>query len=186
MKGRGVAVVVGLLLGAALAGCGSGSDPAGQPASRPDGADTVGPGPWDAPGNVAERVALAGLDLGPMGTAEHYHPRLRVVIDGEDVPVPPHLGVDPATGTMSAVHTHESDGTIHVEASTVDQLLTLGQLFTLWGVDLSPTRIGGMTAATGERVTVTSNGVRVSEDPNDLRLRPGQEIVVRLRTTPGG
>ena len=86
----------------------------GTPAAE----DTSMP-PWPAPADVSAWVAAAGLDLGPMGTAEHYHPQLRIVIDGTDVPVPPNIGVDPNTGAMSALHTHEGDGTIHIEADSV-------------------------------------------------------------------
>ena len=172
---------MGLLLGGVLTGCGYGQNSAG-PAASPDEVDAATRSPWAAPANVAEKVAVAGLDLGPMGMAEHYHPHLRVIIDGDDIPVPPDLGVDPASGAMSAVHTHEGDGTIHVEASTVGETFTLGQVFTLWGVDLTRTEIGAMTASPGETVAITSNGVEVAGDPTDLRLQPDQKIVVRLRS----
>lgn len=169
-----------LLLGGVLAGCGNGPNTTGQPAAGPDEAVTAAGPPWPAPTNVAERVALAGLRLGPMGMAEHYHPHLRVIVDGEDVPVPSSIGVDPASGAMSAVHTHEADGTIHIEADTVGEKFTLGQLFTQWGVDLRRTQIGGTKATAGDTVVVTNNGVKVKGDPNDLRLEPDQQIVVRL------
>jgi len=170
---RGTTALVVLLLGGVLAGCGEEQNIADQPAAG---------SPWAAPSNVSERAASAGLDLGPMGMAEHYHPHLRVIIDGADVPVPPNIGVDAASGAMSAVHTHEADGTIHIEASTVGEEFTLGQLFTQWGVDLTPTQIGGIRATAGDTVAVTSNGVKVKGDPNDLRLEPDQKIVVRLRS----
>lgn len=96
--------------------------------------DDISLPPWPAPGDVPARVAAAGLDLGPMGTAEHYHPTLAITIHGQPVPVPPNIGVDPDTGAMSAVHTHEGDGTIHIEAHTVGEKFTLGQLFIQWGV----------------------------------------------------
>ena len=115
-----------------------------------------------------------------MGTAEHYHPRLEIVIDGEPVQVPANIGVDPATGAMSALHTHETDGTIHVEADTDGEVFTLGQLFTEWGVKLTSRQIGGVTAKAGEKVTLTSNGTPVTGDPGDLRLEPDQKIVLRL------
>lgn len=136
--------------------------------------------PWPAPTDVAARVAAAGLDLGPMGTAEHYHPQLRIEADGGDVAVPANIGVDPTTGAMSALHTHELDGTIHIEADTAGEAFTLGQLFTQWGVRLNSTQIGGVKAEQGKRVTVTSNGVPVTGDPADLRLQPDQKIVLRL------
>lgn len=116
-----------------------------------------------------------------MGTAEHYHPRLRVIIDGAEVPIPPNIGVDPTTGAMSALHAHEGDGTIHIEADSVGEVVTLAQLFTQWGVALTPQQIGGVRAEPGQRVQLTSNGVKVAGNPADLRLEPDQEIVLTLR-----
>jgi hypothetical protein len=136
--------------------------------------------PWPAPKDVASRVTAAGLDLGPMGTAEHYHPHLRISIDGADVPVAANIGVDPTTGAMSALHTHEPDGTIHIEADRVGDIFTLGQLFTEWGVELTATQIGGIHAAGGRQLVVTSNQTPVPGDPADLRLQPDQRIVIQL------
>ena len=136
--------------------------------------------PWPAPSDVAARVASAGLDLGRMGMAEHYHPQLRIIIHGNEVQVPANIGVDPATGAMSAVHTHQPDGTIHIEGDTVGEVFTLGQLFTEWGVKLTPTQIGGVQAEGGQKVMVTSNGAPVAGDPMNLRLQPDQKIVLQL------
>lgn len=136
--------------------------------------------PWPAPTDVAARVASAGLDLGPMGMAEHYHPHLQVIVNGQEVPVPANIGVDPATGAMSALHTHEADGTIHIEADKAGEVFTLGQLFTQWGVKLTATQIGGVQAEDGQKVTLTSNGAPVAGDPTKLRLQPDQKIVLHL------
>lgn len=188
MQNPGLAAATLTALALALLGCSSDPAPDGPTGSsspvvagsvdvEPD--DTSSP-PWPAPADVAARVAAAGLDLGPMGTAEHYHPRLSIVIDGRQVPLAPDIGVDPSTGAMSAVHTHEGDGTIHVEADTVGERFTLGQLFTQWGVALTSTQIGGAAAAPGEEVEVSSNGVPVPGDPADLQLEPDQQIELRL------
>lgn len=147
------------------------------PLVEPDGTSLP---PWPAPGDVASRVASAGLDLGPMGMAEHYHPHLQIIVNGNEVSIPPNIGVDPASGAMSALHTHEGDGTIHIEADRAGQAFTLGQLFTQWGVELSATQIGGVRAKDGETVLLTSNGVSVAGDPAQLRLEPEQEIVLKL------
>ena len=186
VRRRITASVLSAALLGSLLGCGS--DPAKDvpgsngPASggsvRLDGASLP---PWPAPTtDVPARVASAGLDLGPMGTAEHYHPQLRMIIGGKDVPLPANIGVDPGTGAMSAVHTHETDGTIHIEADSTGEVFTLGQLFTQWGVKLTPTQIGGAKAEPGQKVTVTSNGAPVGGDPMELRLAPEQKIVLRL------
>lgn len=137
--------------------------------------------PWPAPTDVSVRVAAAGLDLGPMGTAEHYHPKLRIIIDGAEVPVPPNIGVDPTTGAMSALHTHEGDGTIHIEADSVGEVFTLGQLFTQWGVALTRQQIGGVRAEPGAQVQLISNGAKITGDPAELRLEPNQQIILTLR-----
>lgn len=178
---------VALTLVAALtvAGCGSAtttppSSQAGRSVGKPPTVEATSMPPWPAPTDVPARAASAGLDLGPMGTAEHYHPQLRIFINGAEVPVPANIGVDPATGAMSAVHTHEEDGTIHIEADTTGEVFTLGQLFTQWGVRLTPTQIGGARAAPGQAVTVTSDGNRVPGDPMKLRLRQEQKIELRL------
>jgi len=173
-----------------MSGCANDTDPA-DPGSDPmmstpsaDGtttADDTSMPPWPAPTDVSARAAAAGLDLGPMGTAEHYHPKLRIIIDGTDVPIPANIGVDPTTGAMSALHTHEGDGTIHIEADSVGEVFTLGQLFTQWGVALNRQQIGGARAKPGEQVQLTSNGAEVTVDPADLRLEPEQQIVLTLR-----
>lgn len=171
-----------------LAGCGA-SNPSDDLRDVSPGAsggsvevDATSMPPWPAPvGDVPDRVAAAGLDLGPMGTAEHYHPRLEVVVDGQEVRIPANIGVDPATGAMSALHTHETDGTIHVEADAPGEVVTLGQLFTQWGIALTDTRIGGVTTRPGETVEVTSNGEPVDGDPGELRLEPEQTIVLQVR-----
>ena len=183
--------IVALALAGALsvAGCGSdptapGADPpSGKPAQSSDQTaelDGTSMPPWPAPTDVATRVASAGLDLGPMGMAEHYHPQLSIIINGNEMPVPGNIGVDPATGAMSAMHTHEADGTVHIEADTKGEVFTLGQLFTQWGVKLTPTQIGGVRTEPGEKVELTSNGEPVAGDPMGLRLEPEQRIELRI------
>ncbi|GAA3717215.1 hypothetical protein GCM10022204_41410 [Microlunatus aurantiacus] len=180
--------VAALVLTVVLAGVSAACTPApvdrakepSPAAGAPVELDGTSPPPWPAPSDVAARVASAGLDLGPMGTAEHYHPHLRILIHGEEVPVPGNIGVDPSTGAMSALHTHEPDGTLHIEADTIGEVFTLGQLFTQWGVRLTATQIGGVRTETGQDITVTSNRRLVAGDPGNLRLQPDQQIVLQL------
>ena len=73
---------------------------------------------WPLPTDVPAAVEAAGLRLGPMGTAEHYHPRLTILVAGQPVVMPAGIGMDPQSGAMSALHTHSSDGELHVEAAT--------------------------------------------------------------------
>ena len=168
-------VALGLASVFAIAGCGSNST---DLPSSPSGADAVAR--WPAPDEVAARVADAGLDMGPMGVAEHYHPHLRVVVGGTEVEVPSNVGVDPETGAMSALHTHEPDGTLHIEADEKGEVFTLGQFFTEWGVELSSTTVGDAQAASGKSVVVTSIGKPFSGEPGELQLEPDLEILVTV------
>ena len=180
------AFAVGVCLVGTLAACSntptqdSAPDRASKAAARPTELNGSSLPPWPAPTDVAARVASAGLDLGPMGMAEHYHPHLQIIANGNEVPVPANIGVDPATGAMSALHTHELDGTIHIEADQVGEVFTLGQLFIQWGVKLTATQIGGVQAKDGQKVRLTSNGAPVTGDPSKLRLEPEQKIVLQL------
>ena len=72
------------------------------------------------------------------------------------------------------------DDAIHIAADTVGERFTLGQLFTQWGVALTPTQTGGVSAAPGEKVEVTSNGILVPGNPADLQLERDQQIELRL------
>lgn len=176
-----VTCLAGLLVGCATPSTTSTTDRSSSVSTGPPVLDDTSPPPWPAPDNVASRVTAAGLDLGPMGTAEHYHPHLRIVIDGAEIPVAANIGVDPTTGAMSALHTHEPDGTIHIEADRAGEVFTLGQLFTQWGVKFTATQIGGVRAESGRELVLISNGTPVPGDPADLRLQPDQKLVLQLQ-----
>ena len=182
---RGVAaLVVSFCVAIVAAGCSTNavdstaSGRTSTAATQPAELDSRSLPPWPAPADVAARVAAARLDLGPMGMAEHYHPQLRIIVTGTEVPVPGNIGVDPTTGAMSALHTHEPGGTIQIEADRAGEVFTLGQLFIEWGVKLTATQIGGVQAKDGQRVTLTSNGAPVAGNPTKLRLQPEQKIVL--------
>ena len=53
-------------------------------------------------------------------------------------------------------------------------------MFIQWGVNLTPTQIGGVQAKDGQKVMVTSNGAPIAGYPMNLRLQPDQRIELRL------
>lgn len=163
---------------AVTAGCSGGSSSAGQTTPTDQGASSL---LWTAPADVSDRVVAAGLDLGPMGMAEHYHPVLKVLVNGKPVTVPANIGVDPATGAMSGLHTHTADGVIHVEAEETSETFTLGQFFTEWDVTLGTDQVGDVHARKDGAVSVTVNGTPYDGDPAELQLEPDQQIEVRVR-----
>ena len=196
-----------LTLGAAavlLAGCGASASTAGARPSPPRGAAASVAGrttmaPWDRPVDQASRVAAAGLTLATHETLTvHFHVHLDVIADGVPVPVPADLGIVEVdargfvlgTGTkgtagMAALHTHEADGVLHVEAPA-GETFTLGEAFAEWDVALGPGQLGGYRDGTaGYRVAAWVNGRLVTASPAQVVLSPHDEIaVVAYRGSP--
>ena len=146
--------------------------------ARVSGQGAADPPPWPVPQSVQSQVRAAGLNLGSMGTAEHYHAHLDVLVDGRVVTVPAGIGVDPTSGTMSALHTHTPDGLLHIEAATKGQPFTLGQLFTEWNVRLTPRQVGSLEVTAGEALVIYVDGKPQSGDPAMLQLKPNQEVTL--------
>jgi hypothetical protein len=153
-------------------GAGSASTAAGSAVSGV----TAAP-PWAASTDAAARAKAAGLEVAGMeGAALHTHQHLSVTVDGEPVPVPANIGVDVQQGGMSALHTHDSSGIVHVESATVEPF-TLGQLFTQWGVALGAHQIAGyVDGKNGRHVTVFVDGTQTSTPLPELRLTDQQDI----------
>lgn len=110
----------------------------------------------------------------------HWHPELAIYVNGEQQEIPANIGVGPqyaSTPTyspsmrMSAMHTHDPDGTIHLEFGdmvTRDDI-KLGNLFKIWGK-------GFMEF--GSSVTMTVNGIENSE-LEDYEMKDGDKIELR-------
>lgn len=138
------------------------------------------PAPWGLPDEPARRIRAAGLPRYAEDGAEHFHTHLDVFVDGAAVALPGGVGLTPP---YSAVHTHSDSGIVHVEAVERPVAVTLGQLFTVWGVRLSPTCVGGhCSAEPGVRLFV--NGAERPGDPQNLRLVGGEQVTVVVGRAP--
>lgn len=98
-------------------------------------------------------------------TGLHTHPKLEIIVDGEAVSVPGDIGVGAEyLGTptydkgmrMTAMHTHDQDGTIHLEFPKLvkKEDLKLSNFFAIWGKEFM---------SFGTSVTMTVNGVENNE-----------------------
>jgi hypothetical protein len=108
--------------------------------------------------------------------AVHIHPVLAVYVNGRRISVPANVGIDPAAlqGDMAGLHTHDASGTIHVEGV---RGATLGQFFSIWGVPLTPERLGPYRARRNAKVRMWVDG-KPSHVFGSLRLKDGQRIVL--------
>jgi hypothetical protein len=133
--------------------------------------------PWSLPADPMPGIRAAGLSTGPMGTADHYHAHLDIFVDGKPVPVAADIGIE-QSGAMSALHTHDEGGVIHVEAKTKGDTYTLGQVFKQWGVTLSAGQIGALKTDGGKTLTAHVDGKPVSGNPADIVIKAHEEIAL--------
>lgn len=149
--------------------------------SAADGRTT--PPPWALPTDVESAVRSAGLTmLTAEGTALHIHQHLSITVNGKAVQVPADLGIDVATQQLSALHTHDTSGILHVE-SPVQRTFHLDQAFAEWGVRLGKGAVGPyVDGRGGTRVAVFVNGKATTEDPREIVLRSHEDIDIVVTT----
>ncbi len=138
-----------LALTLALAGC-SKQNPPTSPAKAParssakvvdeamvaQGAPTGALLLWPAPRDFEARIGASGVPAFLVEHDEfHAHVHLEVYRNGEQVVVPPNIGVEVGGKRVAPIHTHAPTGVIHVESPDA-RVYTLGEFFALWGVPL--------------------------------------------------
>ena len=182
------AAVVVAALGVGIAASLAGGGPAGPAATTGPAVDLAAlPGlestaaPWQ-PEYGSLPVRLAALALPPNGDESyHIHAHLAVFVDGTPVPVPANVGISAAAQIESPMHTHDTSGVIHIEASAPSSAFTLGAFFDIWGVTFDAQQLGSYRDSGGRSVQVYVNGRQIA-DPTRYVLQPHDEIVVGYGT----
>jgi hypothetical protein len=134
-----------------------------------------------SPASTAPGKPVDGIQCAPIEQlAYHIHAHLQVYLDGQPRALPPAIGLLGPIGQPTAygpvygasvcyywLHTHESDGVIHIESPT-QRLFTLGNFFDEWRQPLSSRQV----ATAGGMVTAFINGKRWTKSPRLLPLLP--------------
>ncbi len=94
----------------------------------------------------------------------HIHPHLQILVDGKEELVPANIGIIP--GCTYELHTHATDGIIHVE-SAVDRGYVFADFLSLWKKPL---------LREGYTLKMTVDGEK-SLNPNFI-LKDGQKILL--------
>ncbi|MGZ3498609.1 MAG: hypothetical protein ACXVAO_19260 [Vulcanimicrobiaceae bacterium] len=119
------------------------------------------------------------------GVKLHIHSHLALYVNGTQMQIPQAIGIvpqpaSPSGGCLYWVHTHGTDGIIHVEAPELSPpgggSYTLGLLFDIWGQPLSKTQVGPFKGD----VTAFVNGSRYDEDLRSIPLYSHQQIVLEV------
>ena len=169
-----ITVVAGLLVFMA-AGCGSSNH-------APPGLSISGPGlqsgqpPWPPEyKHLAQRLKQLGLPPGGKETF-HIHALLHIYVNGILAPLAANIGLDPARGVQSSLHTHDHTGIIHMEAPH-PYSYTLGDFFAVWGVKFGPGQVGGLTGYGGDKLHFYLNG-RPLSNPAAHVLHNNDSVVI--------
>lgn len=102
-------------------------------------------------------------------TGLHWHTTLSILVKGEKQEVNPNIGI--TGGTMMPMHTHEPNGTVHIESAGVVRKsdVALGQFFKIWGRDIN---------SFGPNMKMTVNGKENTEYAN-YSMRDGDKIELK-------
>lgn len=178
--GGGAAVTVVIVVAIVLAAGGS-VKPVHVDFARFTGLQT-GPPPWNnASAELQQNLPLAYLDALPAeALAFHVHDHLDVYVNGKHVPVAAQIGIDAVS--ITELHTHATDGVLHVESAT-DRPYVLGQFFGEWAVRLTANCLGSYCGHLHWWV----DGQPQTGNPADLNLvspHPHKEIVIAVGKPP--
>ncbi len=99
--------------------------------------------------------------------AFHIHPHLTISLAGKGESVPANIGILP--GCTREIHTHATDGIIHIEAA-VDRGYTFTDFLSVWGKPL---------LRDGYKLKIKVDGQEVT-DPKFV-MKDGQQIVLEYK-----
>ncbi|WP_235835374.1 MULTISPECIES: hypothetical protein [Arthrobacter] len=181
----------GILVGASACGAPTQAASTASTAStaEPTAAASASGAGWDInPAGADQRIKAAGLEiLTAEGTAEHYHAHLDVLVNGKPVSVPGGIGftfgTDGQPNGISALHTHDTSGVIHIEAPTAGLKYTVGQVLKEWGVLDGKDATGAPHGGTAGW-TAYVNGAKQDGAVGDIVLKAHEEVVLSYGTAP--
>lgn len=144
----------------------------------------LAPASSTTPGGTVDGIQCAPLEQ----LAYHIHAHLQVYDHGQPRTLPAGIGlIEPvaeqtangpfygATHCYYWLHTHATDGIIHIESPTA-RVYTLGNFFNEWRQPLSGTQVAGVKG----KVTAFVNGKPWTKDPGAIPLLPHASIQLNV------
>jgi hypothetical protein len=116
--------------------------------------------------------------------AVHYHAHLSILVGGNEATLPAGIGIDQTAQCLYWMHTHATDGVIHIEApkDSAARKFTLGDFFDVWKVPLSSTQIASTVLTKGQKLLIFVDAKPYTGNPRNIVL--GAHTQVILEVTP--
>lgn len=124
---------------------------------------------------LAQRIEATKIPP-PGRETYHVHARLHVYVDGKQTPVPMNIGLNPQARLTSALHTHDAEGIVHIEADAPRDV-KLSEFFTIWGVKFTKDQLGAYKNQADKTLQVFVNEKPVEDFENYL-IKPKDEVIV--------
>jgi hypothetical protein len=171
-----------------------------QPPAQTPGPETVGlaSGPKLATlANEAAGQTMNGVQCQDgEQTVVHVHTHLTIYVNGQARVIPYGVGIPGYQAVQTAqgpfvetgscfywLHTHATDGIIHIESPSTTLQFTLGQFFSEWGVPLSSTQVGPATGKVTVFFTSPGHATKIyTGDPANLPLGDHYQIQLDVGT----
>lgn len=144
----------------------------------------VGVDRWGNPQTDGSAIGSFTCSVNPPDTY-NVHAHLSILVNNEPQAIPKYVGAAPSgqTHCFYPIHTDFSSGRVHV-ISAASGTFTLGQMFQIWGQQLTSTNVAGITGLPVE-VYITDNGTstKVEEaDWSNIELKDHRLITIELGT----
>lgn len=121
----------------------------------------------------------------------HWHPKIKIIIKDEEQFIPSGVGISIGNNIdnqisgmrMSPTHTHESDGTIHLENNKPwlkPETLTLGYFFKVWGKIFNSSCIFDYCNGENGKLTMTVNG-KLNYEFDKYVMHDGDKIILKYK-----
>jgi hypothetical protein len=151
----------------------------------PEGIPLEAGAPLAPASSTTSGATLDGIQCAPLEQlAYHIHSHLQVYVNGQPRALPAAIGIlgpvaqqtayGPFYGAQQCIywlHTHASDGVIHIESPT-KRVYTLGNFFDEWHQPLSRTQV----ASAKGKVSAFLNGKRWNQNPRTIPLLPHASV----------
>ncbi len=109
---------------------------------------------------------------------QNFSFRLKISINGQDVPLDSNIGHDPGQ-CLRSIHTNDSSGVVLVQSNN-QNIYTLKDFFNVWHKNFTSAELMGYVSGNGHKISVSVNGASVNTtEQTPIHANDSIEVVYR-------